>query len=525
MRHIMDGKTTAALGMFGSKPGRCRYLPALALLAFGLSEGAFAQSAPNTPEELLSAARTLMAETDAPYDAVEASALKEARAHLDRIVTEFPASDLAVRILIQDQIDGMDVAELDAIVAGLPAEPAPVEPAPVEPVPVEEPPEEPVVAAPPLQAKTAANAPSAEGLLKQAQVLVEETGAPYDSSEIEKLREARQILDRIVSDFPTSDLAVRVLVKQEIDGLDIARLDSDLASLEAGPATSPQAPAAPAPQASENLAPPGPAPQAPDLPAGIRKVGTCYVTNAGKQEGDAIIVEVKIDQEGKVAALPEVIDPPSPTSSQRMLFVDAITALDTCAPYGPAAAGLHRLSVSRGGMRLIETRSAETPPPAPAASLGSLLGAGTTVGMAADRPEIWLPASAETQKSLDLARKDVAEIQARLTALGIDPNGIDGVSGKGTRAALATWQQGHGMPATGYLDRTQHDALKAQSEAEFLAWKQIDKNRRILDKASVVPKKPVKKTSRVVRKLPPGYFWYKGRMCRKVFGNSVYSCK
>ena len=56
-----------------------------------------------------------------------------------------------------------------------------------------------------------------------------------------------------------------------------------------------------------------------------------------------------------------------------------------------------------------------------------------------------LPRERELSKRLD----DVLALQERLTALGFDTGGSDGVIGAKTRAAIVAYQQSRGLPATG----------------------------------------------------------------------------
>ena len=55
---------------------------------------------------------------------------------------------------------------------------------------------------------------------------------------------------------------------------------------------------------------------------------------------------------------------------------------------------------------------------------------------------------------------DVRAAQVRLTFLGFEPHGIDGVMGGGTKAALLAFQQAKGIAATGALDQTTAAALE-----------------------------------------------------------------
>ncbi|WP_068317010.1 peptidoglycan-binding domain-containing protein [Aliiruegeria sabulilitoris] len=517
----------------------------LVLLCFSLLLSApmpvFAQSNGVTPESLFAAAKVLFGTTEAPYETSELGALKGTRDILDRIVADFPASDIAVQILVQETIDGLDVAQLDADIARLSEpKPSPVSDAPPE-APQTQPPE---IEARKIEEPVEAEAPGTtpEALLAQARKLANATNAPFDFSEVEKLLQANRLLERIVKNHPSSDLAVRIVVEDNIEGFDIAALKASLAKVQSSfsrlnapaateddlsvsAANTPQSGASGETVASK---PAQTAPQ-PDVIEGLPRIGKCYVGKSEAASAGIIVVEVRIDREGNVSTMPKLIDPLTPTSAQRTVFVQVSSALDACAPYGGSAAGMHWLTASASEILLIETFEDDASGSGPAPSLAAMLGTSTDPASlsAMGDPGLagveWAPASRETQAALELTRKDVAEIQARLTALGYDPNGVDGSAGEGTRTALANWQETLGMPGTGYLDEAQHAALLRHSEVGFTEWKLDEKNLEALERASAAKKASSKKKSS--RKLPPGYFWYKGRMCRKVWGNSVYSCK
>lgn len=65
----------------------------------------------------------------------------------------------------------------------------------------------------------------------------------------------------------------------------------------------------------------------------------------------------------------------------------------------------------------------------------------------------------EAEQALNLSRTERIEIQRNLTLLGYDTNGVDGILGRGSRAAITRWQGDTGQAATGYLDRDQIRAL------------------------------------------------------------------
>ena len=62
------------------------------------------------------------------------------------------------------------------------------------------------------------------------------------------------------------------------------------------------------------------------------------------------------------------------------------------------------------------------------------------------------------------------EIQGRLSSLGYDTQGTDGVFGERSRDAIASWQQDSGAPVTGYLSEDQTEAIFVASAATYATW-------------------------------------------------------
>lgn len=90
------------------------------------------------------------------------------------------------------------------------------------------------------------------------------------------------------------------------------------------------------------------------------------------------------------------------------------------------------------------------------------------------------PAQAEAGLALsDGARR---EVQRRLALARHDPQGVDGVFGPATRAAIAAWQEKAGLPATGYVDERAFAVLAEQTEEEYRAWATAEKKRRSEDR-------------------------------------------
>lgn len=76
------------------------------------------------------------------------------------------------------------------------------------------------------------------------------------------------------------------------------------------------------------------------------------------------------------------------------------------------------------------------------------------------------PTPGEIEADLKLTRTQRRNLQTNLTMLGFDTNGIDGLIGRGTRAAITTWQRSQRHPLTGYLNAQQLAELDAQAATQ-----------------------------------------------------------
>ncbi len=70
------------------------------------------------------------------------------------------------------------------------------------------------------------------------------------------------------------------------------------------------------------------------------------------------------------------------------------------------------------------------------------------------------------EDAINLNRAGRRAIQRNLTLLGFNPRGIDGVFGRGSRAAIAAWQKDNAFPETGYLTSRQVVRLRTQARQE-----------------------------------------------------------
>ncbi|MEX0923278.1 MAG: caspase family protein [Rhodovibrionaceae bacterium] len=69
----------------------------------------------------------------------------------------------------------------------------------------------------------------------------------------------------------------------------------------------------------------------------------------------------------------------------------------------------------------------------------------------------------QAELALNLNRNDRRELQAALTALGFDTNGVDGFFGPGTRAAIQGYQGAKGAERTGYLTASLASSIVAEA--------------------------------------------------------------
>lgn len=68
------------------------------------------------------------------------------------------------------------------------------------------------------------------------------------------------------------------------------------------------------------------------------------------------------------------------------------------------------------------------------------------------------------EAALNLSRERRREIQRALSLLEYDPRGIDGIFGRGSRAAIEKWQAANGQDGTGFMTASQVTLLAAQAE-------------------------------------------------------------
>ncbi len=86
------------------------------------------------------------------------------------------------------------------------------------------------------------------------------------------------------------------------------------------------------------------------------------------------------------------------------------------------------------------------------------------------------PSAEELEQELNLSRNSRRTIQENLTYLGHDTNGIDGIFGTGSRAAIVAWQRAEDIEITGYLTAEQIIDLQDKSDALRLKTEREDRD-------------------------------------------------
>ncbi len=81
------------------------------------------------------------------------------------------------------------------------------------------------------------------------------------------------------------------------------------------------------------------------------------------------------------------------------------------------------------------------------------------------------------EAALDLSPMQRRELQRRLALAEHDPQLVDGIFGRATRAAIAGWQRAAGLPPTGYLDGQAMTLLEWQTEDRFRDWQTAEQER------------------------------------------------
>jgi hypothetical protein len=272
-------------------------------------------------------------------------------------------------------------------------------------------------------------------------------------------REVQNELDRIVEAYPQSDLAMDILFQRPIDGIDPSVVNTEIRrSLTARAA---------ALETADRFE---------SVEAKPMQSGTEQSSEPGRDATGGAQIGTTMDKENENAAVDD--------------------------PDGSAAVSLNFLGFSE--FETLNNDSSVEPavavPEVPIVSQGENL------------PPEFAKSSEETEKRLELDRQAVRDVQARLLVIGHDPNGVDGVIGKGTRTAIRSWQVSAGLAATGFLSEPQLAFLKEQSQEMLDGWLKNRNNENLYSP----PKRPKPTSSKPTKSNNSG--WYRdsrGLYCKR----------
>jgi len=307
---------------------------------------------------------------------------------------------------------------------------------------------------------------SAEGLLSKA--LEFYSGQTTSTSDLEKIRD---VLDQIVAEHPSSDLAVSIILQEPVGGIDVIDMDNRLAQSVTGEA-----------QISE----PNPTLE-------------CINAALTAPPQQLLVLDLEIGASGQVLNIPNLRVPEAPDAAARADFFAVVTALDSCAPFSA------NLVDQRVELQIGLDGEASVQP----ISDGDSTNQSETQTQLVSESEVRIVATKDTEAALRLDKKKIRETQARLLLSGNNPKGVDGVLGNGTRGAIRAWQAQKGMVETGYLSESLLQILQSETSATYPVWFKEQQ----AAKVKAQQRKPQESGSR----LPKG--WYRdreGKDCRKV---------
>ncbi|MCV2891238.1 peptidoglycan-binding domain-containing protein [Ruegeria aquimaris] len=312
----------------------------------------------------------------------------------------------------------------------------------------------------------------ADTLFAQAKSLY--SGSETSYSDLEQMQ---QIFDQIVEQYPESDLAVGILLQDTVDGLDLASFAQQIE------ASVPEQSEIGSDNRRNTIFDQEVAPEA----------AVCIATALDGIGENKLSIRVELDAGGSVSGIPELIEPNEPDTSARKLFLSAVGAIDSCAPYSIGEAGRRFVvtivkdavvivedfvEVIRAPGATLPSRSQQYPtntdaPPVFLPAPGNLAesDAPNDLQASANVPN---PGNQHSEDALQLKKADRRELQHRLRLSGHNPGGADGVFGSKSRQAISSWQRENRILPTGYFNEGQLELLKTQTE---IAYQEYEKTR------------------------------------------------
>lgn len=352
---------------------------------------------------------------------------------------------------------------------------------------------------------------TAESLLSEAQ---KHYIVGIEDNSVEELERAKVLLDQIVTEFPSSDISVQILLQETLGNLDVGLLDS---MLEEELLRESQTLAAPVEENNESALAVPPeentlqyTPESSDTgsefatepvvteneveePIAAEQVGTIEnfaIPEFSDQEGNStdnvsikhngaltyaqevesvigrcftggdlisapksIGVRFELDKQGELKGIPEPIENGELDSEVRRVFFDAIVAIEDCAPFPEPNNEVVMIAMFSGDGQVAVSLQPDRQKETST----------PTVSNVTNKEWSFTRASKADQNKLKLKRDEKKELQRRLELLGFDPKGVDGSLGKNTRDAISAWQRKNGAPVSGYVNSTQLEAIRYYS--------------------------------------------------------------
>ncbi len=105
---------------------------------------------------------------------------------------------------------------------------------------------------------------------------------------------------------------------------------------------------------------------------------------------------------------------------------------------------------------------------------------GGAEGIVDEEPQVILTSGVGTIETerLYLNREGRRELQGRLSSIGYNTRDVDGIFGRNSRSAIATWQSSNGAVVTGFLNLEQMTMIRQQSAEAYPRWRAAHRPKR-----------------------------------------------
>ncbi len=213
----------------------------------------------------------------------------------------------------------------------------------------------------------------------------------------------------------------------------------------------------------------------------------CYVGPFERVSGDdEVVLRVELNTNGDISNLPDLMSPATLSKGERGLLREATIAIIDCTPVisddgEKSIYGRFDMVINRDGLSLTNVDAyvgkSDVLPTLdslevadPETVLVEITELAEIAAVEEPAPTHGEPVTHDIEKELALTRTERREIQRRLVLLDYHTRGIDGVFGKGSRAAITQWQQDNDQPVSGFVDFNQLVLLREMSQEKYEKW-------------------------------------------------------